>query len=65
MKNFDVLDIHSKIRLLGRGEFTKNQYRMEGWGGGGGRGRIAYKGWAWTVCRFEGGALQEGGGSVF
>ena len=54
MKNFNILGIDWKIRLL-RGEFTKNWYR--GWG-------LPKRG-AWTVCRFIGGSWQEKGGGVF
>ena len=54
MKNFDVLGIHWKIRLLGGG-VQKNRYR-EG---------IAKKGWTWTVCRFKGGLGKKEEGGVF
>ena len=53
MKNFNILWVHEKIRLLGRG-FTKNQYRE--W--------IAYKGGLGQFADLRG-AWQERGGGVF
>ena len=57
MKNFNILGVHWKIRILG-GEFTKNQYR---------RGDYLKRG-AWTVWRFRGegvGAWEERWGGDF
>ena len=65
-KNFNILGVHGKIRVLGRGG---------GGGGGGGGGRLQKKQYivgdclkregTWTVCRFKGGTSQERGGGVF
>ena len=59
MKNFNILGVHGKIRVLGRrrlggGGLQKNNIL---WG-------IALKGGAWTVFRFKG-VLAKRGGSVF
>ena len=51
MKNFNILGVHGKIRVLGGG-FTKNQYR----GGG-----DCVKGKVWTVCQFKGGLARKKG----
>ena len=45
MKNFNILGVHWKIRLLGGGGGSQ-ETNIE-WG-------IALKGGTWTVCRFKG-----------
>ena len=53
MKNFHILGVHLKIRLIGG--LTKNQYI----------GGNCLKGRGWTVCQFKGEGWQERGGAVF
>ena len=56
MKNFTILGLHGKIRVLGRGVHEKPIYR----------GDCLKREGAWTVCRFKGGgAWQERGGGCF
>ena len=50
MKSFNILRVHWKIQLLGRG-FTKNQYR----------GGNCLKRGAWTVSSFKGGFARKRG----
>ena len=52
MKNFNVLGVRWKIRLLGGG-FTKNKNRG---------GYYLKKGGAWTVCQGGEGLARKGGG---
>ena len=55
MKNFNIFGVHWKIRFLGEGRFTKNQYR----------GGIAWRGRLGQFSGLMKGAWQEKGGAVF
>ena len=62
-KNFNILGVHGKIRVLGRRggrgarvEVTKKQYIG---------GDCLKREGTWTVCRFKKGTSQESGGGVF
>ena len=55
IKNFNILEVHWKIWLLGRG-FTKNQYRV---------GRLPKNGGLWQFVDLTGGTQEERGGGVF
>ena len=49
MKNFNILGVHGKIRVLGEGGvYEKPIYKGD-----------CLKRGAWIVCRFKGGAWQE------
>ena len=51
MRNFNILEVHRKIRVLGRGFMKKPIYREDylEWGGGGGVGRKGGAGLKITV----------------
>ena len=57
MKNFNILEVHWKIRLLGEGEGARKT-SIEGW--------IDWKEGAWTTCWWGGGGGvgKKGGGGV-
>ena len=57
MKNFNILGVHWRIWLLGRGGGLKNQYR--------GGDCLKKGGGAWTVCQFIGRLGKKEGDGVF
>ena len=52
MKNFNILGVHGKTRVLERGVHKKLIYKED-----------SLKGEAWTVCRFNGGLGKKEGGN--